>query len=130
MFWVFQAYRKLALKNHPDKGGDPEKFKEITMAYEVLSDPDKRKRYDQYGKDGIEEGAVHNPEDIFSMFFGGRGRGSSGPRKGEDIKHPLKVRAWNFVALGFALLRKSIVALALIHTEGFVLHVIFPIGFS
>lgn len=53
---------------------------------------DKRKRYDQYGKDGLEEGSTHNPEDIFSMFFGGGGRrGPSGPRKGEDIRHPLKV---------------------------------------
>ncbi|EKU23119.1 DnaJ subfamily A member 2-like protein, partial [Nannochloropsis gaditana CCMP526] len=88
---IKKAYRKLALKNHPDKGGDPEKFKEITMAYEVLSDPEKRKRYDQYGKDGLEEGSMHNPEDIFSMFFGGGRRGPSGPRKGEDIRHPLKV---------------------------------------
>lgn len=90
-----QAYRKLALKNHPDKGGDPEKFKEISMAYDVLSDSEKRKRYDQYGKDGVEDGGGpgHTPEDIFSMFFGGGGRrGSSGPRRGDDIKHPLKVR--------------------------------------
>ena len=87
-----QAYRKLALKNHPDKGGDPEKYKEISMAYDVLSDPEKRKRYDQYGKEGLEEGGGHNPEDIFSMFFGGGRRGSSGPRRGDDIKHPLKVR--------------------------------------
>ncbi len=64
----------------------------FVKAYEVLSDVDKRKRYDQYGKDGLEEGSTHNPEDIFSMFFGGGGRrGPSGPRKGEDIRHPLKV---------------------------------------
>jgi len=62
------------------------------MAYDVLSDPEKRKRYDQYGKEGLEEGGGgHTPEDIFSMFFGGGRRGSSGPRRGEDIKHPLKV---------------------------------------
>ncbi|CAM9264194.1 unnamed protein product [Chrysoparadoxa australica] len=91
---IKKAYRKLALKNHPDKGGDPEKFKEITLAYEVLSDPEKRKQYDQYGKEGINEegGPGHSPEDIFSMFFGGGGRrGPSGPRKGEDLVHPLKV---------------------------------------
>lgn len=35
---------------------------EITMAYEVLSDPEQRKRYDQFGKDGLEEGSMHNPE--------------------------------------------------------------------
>lgn len=88
---IKKAYRKLALKNHPDKGGDPEKFKEITHAYEVLSDPEKRKIYDQYGKEGLEEGGGGGSaaEDIFSMFFGG-GR-PSGPRKGEDIVHPLKV---------------------------------------
>ena len=41
-------------QNHPDKGGDPEVFKEITMAYEVLSDPEKRKLYDKYGKEGVD----------------------------------------------------------------------------
>jgi curved DNA-binding protein CbpA len=61
------------------------------MAYEVLSDPEKRKRYDQFGKDGVDESSMHDANDIFSMFFGGGRRGSSGPRKGEDIRHPLKV---------------------------------------
>lgn len=44
---IKKAYRKLALKNHPDKGGDPELFKTITVAYEVLSDSEKREVYDQ-----------------------------------------------------------------------------------
>ncbi|KAI3470660.1 hypothetical protein Pfo_027323 [Paulownia fortunei] len=72
-----KAYRKSAIKNHPDKGGDPEKFKEIAQAYEVLSDPEKREIYDQYGEDALKEGmggggsSGHNPFDIFESFFGG-----------------------------------------------------------
>lgn len=100
-----KAYRKAAIKNHPDKGGDPEKFKELAQAYEVLSDPEKRELYDQYGEDALKEGmggggASHNPFDIFESFFGGSfggssfGGGSSRGRRqkqGEDVVHPLKV---------------------------------------
>ena len=50
---IRKSYRKLALKLHPDKGGDPEKFKEITNAYEVLSDKDKRELYDRHGEEGV-----------------------------------------------------------------------------
>mmetsp|Transcript_12375 Transcript_12375/g.18232 ORF Transcript_12375/g.18232 Transcript_12375/m.18232 type:complete len:433 (-) Transcript_12375:502-1800(-) len=90
---IKKAFRKLALKNHPDKGGDPEKFKDITHAYEVLSDPDKRKLYDMHGEEGVKDGGgpSRSADDIFSMFFGGGRRGESGPRKGEDLVHPLKV---------------------------------------
>ncbi|WRX12352.1 DnaJ domain - like 10 [Theobroma cacao] len=71
-----KAYRKAAIKNHPDKGGDPEKFKELAQAYEVLSDPEKREIYDQYGEDALKEGmggggGGHDPFDIFQSFFGG-----------------------------------------------------------
>ncbi|KAJ4906731.1 DnaJ domain protein [Raphanus sativus] len=57
--------------NHPDKGGDPEKFKELAQAYEVLSDPEKREIYDEYGEDALKEGmggggGGHDPFDIFS----------------------------------------------------------------
>jgi len=89
---IKKAYRKLALKNHPDKGGDPEKFKEITMAYEILSDPEKRAKYDKYGLEGLSDESMGGPgEDIFSMFFGGGKRRPAGPRKGEDSLYPLKV---------------------------------------
>lgn len=98
-----KAYRKAAIKNHPDKGGDPEKFKELAQAYEVLSDPEKRDIYDQYGEDAIKEGMGgggegHNPFDIFESFFGGASpfgggssRGGRRQRRGEDVVHPLKV---------------------------------------
>lgn len=43
---IKKTFRKSALREHPDKGGDPEKFKEMTVAYEVLGDPEKRKLYD------------------------------------------------------------------------------------
>lgn len=91
---IRKAYKKLALKNHPDKGGDVEKFKEISAAAEILCDPEKRKTYDQYGMEGLEGGGEggHSAEDIFSMFFGGGGRGGGrrGPQKGEDIVHSIK----------------------------------------
>lgn len=92
---IKKAYRKLALKHHPDKGGDVEKFKEISYAAEVLSDPEKKQIYDKYGKEGLEEGGGGgggSAEDMFSQFFGGGGRrGPKGPQKGEDITHTLKV---------------------------------------
>ncbi|KAF3796264.1 DnaJ protein-like protein 2 [Nymphaea thermarum] len=96
-----KAYRKAAIKNHPDKGGDPEKFKELAQAYEVLSDSEKREIYDQYGEDALKEGmgggggSFHNPFEIFESFFGGGfGGGSSRGRRqkrGEDVVHTLKV---------------------------------------
>ena len=59
------------MKEHPDKGGDPEKFKEITAAYECLSDKDKRDMYDKYGEDGMKYGGGMGGGDIFSQMFGG-----------------------------------------------------------
>lgn len=92
-----KAHRKLALKLHPDKGGDPDKFKEINEAYDVLKDPEKRRIYDQYGEEGLKEGMGGGPSggmaDIFDMFMGGGGRGRGGPRerKSEDVVHKLQV---------------------------------------
>ena len=53
---IKKAYRKLAVKLHPDKGGDPEKFKEVQKAFDVLGDERKRTVYDQYGEEGLENG--------------------------------------------------------------------------
>ncbi|HPY75821.1 MAG: molecular chaperone DnaJ [Planctomycetes bacterium] len=109
---IKSAYRKLALKYHPDKNaGDKEaecKFKEASEAYEVLSDSDKRARYDRYGHDGVRginfQGM--NMNDIFSHFsdlFGGGGdifselfgsfggRGQTRPRRGADIRYNIEL---------------------------------------
>jgi len=91
---IKRAYRKAAMKHHPDKGGDAEKFKEITKAYEVLQDPDKRELYDKYGEKGLEGGGGGGAEDIFSSMFGGGGRGGrrgTRQRKGKDVLFRLKV---------------------------------------
>lgn len=93
---IKKAYFRLSKLHHPDKGGEEHQFKEISAAYEILSDPDKRKSYDQYGLEGVDddEGAASRGEDLFSMFFGGGGHGArqpQGPRKGPSVNHPIKV---------------------------------------
>lgn len=87
---IKKAYRKLAIKHHPDKGGDPEKFKEINAAHEVLSNPEKRELYDKYGLEGLKGGGggAGGMGDIFDMFFGGRGGG--GRRASKREKPQLK----------------------------------------
>ena len=104
---IKRSYRRLAMKYHPDRNpGDNEaeiSFKECAEAYEVLSDPDRRNRYDQYGHEGLRGTAGHdfnrmNVEDIFSMFndiFGGGGggqaRGRRGPARGFDLETGIEI---------------------------------------
>lgn len=75
---IRKAYKKLARENHPDRGGDTEKFKEISLAYEVIGDKDKRELYDRYGLEGIKNGGgggAGGMSDLFEMFgMGGGGR--------------------------------------------------------
>uniref|UniRef100_A0A2R5LMI6 Putative molecular chaperone n=1 Tax=Ornithodoros turicata TaxID=34597 RepID=A0A2R5LMI6_9ACAR len=102
---IKKAYRKLAKEYHPDKNPqEGEKFKEISYAYEVLTDPRKREIYNTYGVNGLKEGghdAGFPADDIFSHIFGGSPfggmfggmDGSSRRRRhrGEDTVHPLRV---------------------------------------
>ncbi|KAF2146632.1 uncharacterized protein K452DRAFT_241568 [Aplosporella prunicola CBS 121167] len=103
------AYKKGALKWHPDKNAHnpdaAEKFKDLSHAYEVLSDSQKRQLYDQYGEEGLEGGAGAGggmaAEDLFAQFFGGGGGGfgnmfgggmrETGPKKARTISHVHKV---------------------------------------
>ncbi|ROV91295.1 hypothetical protein VSDG_07802 [Cytospora chrysosperma] len=107
-----KAYKTNALKYHPDKNSDnpeaEEKFKEVSHAYEILSDSQKRQIYDQYGEAGLEGGAGGGggmaAEDLFAQFFGGGGFGGGlggmfggggmpnrGPPKARTIHHTHKV---------------------------------------
>lgn len=111
---IKKAYRKLAVKHHPDKGGDEAKFKEISAAYEILSDEDKRQKYDKYGLEGVADeggGGGRDASDLFSMFFGGGSR-RRGPKKAPSVNHPLKVSLedlYNGKTVNLAVTRKVIV---------------------
>jgi len=89
-----KAYRRLALKHHPDKNGDPNKFKKLTEVYEVLKDPEKRRMYDQHGPSATNT-APSQPfhrgfsvEEVFGNMFGGFTgfHHSSGPAAAESRK--------------------------------------------
>lgn len=105
---IKRAYRKLSKKYHPDINQDPgaeDKFKEISEAYEVLSDDTKRAQYDQFGHAGPGQdfggfggfgdsgfGGGFGFEDIFDTFFGGgRRRNPNAPRKGADIEYTMTI---------------------------------------
>ena len=109
---IKKAFRTLAMKYHPDRNKAPdaeEKFKEINAAYEVLSNPEKRKQYDQFGHAAFNQGQGQGDfgnfhfegfegfgnfdfEDIFSSFFnGGFGNRSKQPRKGSDVQAQIMI---------------------------------------
>ncbi len=104
---IKRAYRRLARELHPDVNGSieaEERFKEVAGAYEILSDPEKRQRYDAFGATGGPQGSPFTDvQDIFDLFFGaggfggfggGRTRGRSRVWHGEDLR--------TSVSLGFA----------------------------
>src|SRR5688572_22033575 len=110
---IKKAYRKLALKYHPDRNpGDKaaeEAFKEVAEAYEVLSDPQQRAAYDQYGHAAFDPrsrrgrgSGFHDPFELFREVFGGGGSifdelfgagrvDPSGPHRGADLRYDLEI---------------------------------------
>ncbi|NER28666.1 MAG: DnaJ domain-containing protein, partial [Symploca sp. SIO1C4] len=106
---IKQAFRRLARKYHPDvnkESGAEERFKEINRAYEILSEPETRARYDRFGEAGVASGAgAGYPDfgdmgfaDIFESFFSGfggvgqqTGRRRGGPVRGDDLRLDLKL---------------------------------------
>lgn len=102
---IKQAYRKLARQYHPDVNPGnkeaEEKFKEATEAYDVLGDPEKKARYDQFGHAGVDPnqagGGFGGADfgggfgDIFDMFFGGGGQRRNGPQRGADLRYDMSL---------------------------------------
>ena len=102
---IKKAYRRVAMKYHPDRNpDDPDaenKFREATEAYDILTSPEKRNAYDQYGHAGVDSSmggggfAGGNFSDIFGDvfgdIFGGGGRGRGGPQRGSDLRYTLDI---------------------------------------
>ncbi|HIH86930.1 MAG TPA: molecular chaperone DnaJ [Methanosarcinales archaeon] len=110
-----KAYRKLALQYHPDRNkeaGAEDKFKEISEAYAVISDSEKRIKYDQFGHAGVDGrwsqedifrsanfedlfrgsgGGGGSGDSIFDIVFGGRGRRRGGPQRGSDLRYSMTI---------------------------------------
>ncbi|WP_341937544.1 molecular chaperone DnaJ [Marinimicrobium sp. C2-29] len=105
-----KAYRRVAMKHHPDRNPDDkaseEKFKDASEAYEVLSDPQKRAAYDQFGHAGVDQSGGMGGAgaggagfgsfsdifgDVFGDIFGGGGRGRGGPSRGSDLRYNLEL---------------------------------------
>lgn len=94
---IKKAYRSLSKKYHPDKNPDDEsaqqKFVEVAEAYDVLTDKELRRIYDQHGHEGVKQhqqggsqGGAHDPFDLFSRFFGGGGHFRQGQRRGPNME--------------------------------------------
>jgi len=89
---IKKAYKKAALKHHPDRGGDAEKFKQLSQAYEVLSDSDRRARYDQFGTDEPQNPHPADISEMFSQMFGGGGfPGMGGHQRQMDRHHTIDI---------------------------------------
>ena len=109
-----KAYKRMASKHHPDKGGDEEKFKEAKEAYDILSNAQKRAAYDQYGHAGVDPSAAGGPGgfgggngnfsdifgDVFGDIFGGGGGGRSQNRayRGSDLRYNMELNLESAVA--------------------------------
>ena len=91
---IRSAYRKLARQHHPDVNAAPDaavRFKEITQAYEILSDPEKRQRYDMFGDSEFGDMAGFGIDDLFNTFFGGARRRERGPIRGADLRFEVEL---------------------------------------
>jgi len=87
---IKKAYRNLVRTKHPDKGGSEEEFQNIQLAYDTLSDENKRKVYDEYGEEGLKEGMTgEEPTDIFDLFT--RGGKKNVKRKTKSVLQAMEV---------------------------------------